>query len=655
MDLIQILSRNDTHNRTLFEPYDPLTGAGSSLPRRKIQIDPENFILVPVYLSETKFFQDILAAGSLKSFAERAGLPFDACFDFLNEQRIAYDFEYWAATCARIKDKKSGEIVPFVLRRPQLKLLKQLAEDLFTGKPIRIILLKARQWGGSTLVQLFYAWIQIFHRTNWNSCIVAHQKDQARNVRAMYSRVAQFHPADIYPVEFHAFEGSQSNKQLKGRDAVVSIGSVQNPEALRSDDLKLAHCTEVGLWYDTPKRKAADVIQSVLGSVPDDPFTAVVLESTAKGIGNYFHDTWIKAERGENGYTPIFVSWFEIAIYWRPFGSEQEKIEFARSLTEEELYYFNLGATLEGLNWYRYKRSTMPSAWRMRCEYPSTPIEAFATTGRNVHNPIDIQQMMLGTSDPLFIGELHADAAYGKAAIDHSLSFVAHENGTLHLWAMPEKMRTVTNRYVVSMDIGGKSDDADWTVIRVIDRHMLLYGGDEECIGTWRFHMDQDLAIWKAVQLAQFFDHALFVPEFNSIKKNKPEDSDFFYTILDDIVGVYDNIWYRDDPTKLKEGIPPHYGFHTNRATKEDLVTMMNRRLRDRLYVEHDKRALDEALTYEQKADGSYGAVDSRHDDIYMATAIGLKVSSVMDRPRLIERTEKSRPAKDVIRTHASF
>ena len=518
-----------------------------------------------------------------------------------------------------------------------------------------MIVLKARQWGGSTLVQLFYAWIQLFHRINWNSCIVAHQKDQARNVRAMYSRMAQYHPKEVFPVRFQNFEGSQSNRQLEERGAVVSIGSVQNPEALRSDDLKLAHCTEVGLWEDTPKRKAADVIQSVVGSIPDDPYTSVVLESTAKGVGNYFHDTWIKAEKGENGFKPVFVAWFEIDLYYRRFRTEQEKSDFVRSMTEEEIYYFNLGATLEGLNWYRQKRRTTPSDGRMRCEYPSTPTEAFATTGRNVHNPNDIQRMTAQCCAPIHRGELIADAAYGPQSIDDSLTFVPNPQGTLWLWALPDKSRHVANRYVVSMDIGGKSDDADWTVIRVIDRYMKLFGGDEECIGTWRFHMDQDLAIWKAVQLAEFYNHALFVPEFNSIKKHKPEDSDFFYTILDEIVDVYDNIYSRDDPTKVREGVPPRYGFHTNKATKDDLVTQMQRRFRDQLYAENDLRALDEAMTYEQKADGSYGAVDKFHDDIYMATAIGLKVSSVMDPPVEIPLNEKPRSKRTEVRTHANF
>lgn len=654
-DIRQILILNEKHNRKLFEKYDPYTGEGSPIPREKLWIDNREFILIPTYLFETAFCQDVAAAGTLTKFSTQQDAPCDRYYDFLNEQRIKYDFEYWCVTCVKIKDKKSGGITPFILRRPQLKLLKVLVADLFANKPVRIILLKARQWGGSTLVQLFEAWIQLFHRTNWNSCIVAHQKDQARNVRAMYSRMAQHHPKDVFPVCFQNFEGSQSNRQLKGRGAVISIGSVQNPDALRSDDLKLAHYTEVGLWQDTPKRKAADIIQSTVGSIPDDPFTCIVLESTAKGVGNYFYNTWVEAEKGDNEYVPIFVAWWEIDIYHRPFHNEQEKLDFIHSLTNDEIYRFNLGATLEGLHWYRRKRRTMPSDWRMRCEYPSTALEAFATSGRNVHNPADIQHMMQQTCEPRFCGELQAAAAYGEAAIDNSLLFVPRENGTLWLWQMPDKIKRIENRYVVSMDIGGRSDSADWTVISVIDRYMMLFGGDEECIGTYRFHLDQDLAVWKAVQLARFFNDALLVVEFNSLD-TKTTEGDHSFTILDQIVKIYDNIYYRDDPTKILEGLPPHYGFHTNKATKRDLITHMQRLLRDQLYTEYDKRALDEALVYEQKANSDvFGAVDGMHDDIYMSRAIGLKVSSTINPPKELPQKEKLRPIKDGVRTQASF
>lgn len=652
-DVRRVLFANEEHNRILFEKYDPYTGEGSPIPRERLWLDNQNFILIPDYLHKTSFFQDVISYGTLEVYAAQHNIPYDECFDFLNEQRIYYDFEYWAATCARIKDKKSGNITPFILRRPQLKLLKVLVCDLFAGVPVRIILLKARQWGGSTLVQLFDAWIQIFHRVNWNSCIVAHMKDQSRNVRAMYSRMAQYHPKNVFDVKFSNFEGSQTNRQLKGRGAVVSLASVQNPEALRSDDLKLAHLTEIGLWGDTSKRKPEDVMQSIVGSVPDEPFTVIVLESTAKGVGNYFHTTWLEAEKKINAYKSVFVSWFEIDIYYRKFRGEQEMMEFVRSMTDQEIYYFNLGATLEGLNWYRFKRREMPSDWRMKSEYPSTPVEAFINTGRNVHNPNDIQRMMGQTCPPMFKGELAADAAYGKDALGSSLSFIPSDTGSLWLWALPDKTKRVMNRYVVSMDIGGRSDGADWTVISVIDRYMMLFGGDEECIGTYRFHMDQDLAIWKGLQLAEFFNHALFVPEFNSVK-TKTEESDHFYTILDETIDLYDNIYSRDDPTKVREGVPLRYGFHTNKATKPDLIAQMTRRLRDQLYTEYDKRALEEALVYEQKNDGSFGAVDKMHDDIYMSRAIGLKVSSVIDSPKEIPAKEKPHP-KDGVRGLASF
>lgn len=59
----------------------------------------------------------------------------------------------------------------------------------------------------------------------------------------------------------------------------------------------------------------------------------------------------------------------------------------------------------------------------------------------------------------------------------------------------------------------------------------------------------------------------------------------------------------------------------------------MTKRLREILYIERDKRALDEIEWYELKPDGSYGAVEGKHDDIYMSRAIALKVSQLMELP----------------------
>ena len=53
-------------------------------------------------------------------------------------------------------------------------------------------------------------------------------------------------------------------------------------------------------------------------------------------------------------------------------------------MTDEEHRLFRLGATLEAINWYRSKKKEITEEWRLSSEFPSTPTEAFQSTGRRV-------------------------------------------------------------------------------------------------------------------------------------------------------------------------------------------------------------------------------------------------------------------------------
>lgn len=578
----------------------------------------------------------IVEQGSVEKYCRVNSLPIDIVENNLLRLRIETDFEYWCATCVKISDKQTKRLVNLILRPPQLKLVKMLMEDIESGKPIRIILLKARQWGGSTVVQMFMAWIQLFHRRGWHSVIVADIEDQSRNIKSMYSRLAQHHPKEVFDMTLESFEGSVKNKILRGRDSIIYLGSMQKPDSLRSADVMMAHLSEVGLWRATEGKQPEDVVQSIAGTVSLEPYSMIVMESTAKGIGNFFHRQWSNAVAGVNGYRTLFVGWWEIDIYSKPFDTKEEMTEFIRGMTPIERSNFNLGATLEGLNWYRHKKHTDAyDDWRMGCEFPTTPSEAFQSTGHRAHNPEYIATMRQFCRPPLLKGELTSDAPYGKAAIDHSLRFHESPTGELYLWALPDPTAKISNRYIVSMDIGGRTRDADWSVISVIDRFWLTDGGVEECIGTYRFHIDQDLAVWRAVQTAKFFCNALLVIEANSLN-SRGSEGDHSLTILDEIKGVYTNLFCRTDPQRIREGMPERFGFYTTFSSKTDLITQMNKRFRDCLYIERDARALDEADYYEIKEDGGYGAVAGEHDDIYMSRAIGLKASQISDAPREI-------------------
>lgn len=569
---------------------------------------------------------------TLEDYIEDKKLNRDDVLDVITRLRIKYDFEYWAATCATIFDKTTGQEVKFKLRKAQRKLLKVLVETAFSLKPIRIILVKARQWGGSTLIQLFCSWIQLFHRKNWNSVIATHIEEAARNIRSMYTLMAERHPRDILDIRFRAFEGSSKNKQIIDRGCVIYIGSMERPNSLHSGNYKLVHCSEVGYWKETTQRKPSDFVNAFEGSVPLEPFTLVALESTAKGTGNFFHTTWLGATRGENAYTPVFVAWWEIDMYTKSFTSFDEMKMFVESMNSYELYMFSLGATLEGLNWYREKRRSFENDWDMQEAFPSTADEAFVTSGRKAHHPLHIKQMEVFTRKPAYIGEMFADALQGPEAINASLRFEPLAKGDFWVWKLPDVTTRYNNRYVVSLDIGGSSPNADWSIIRVLDRLPMMNGGVPEFIATYRFHMDQDLTAWRAVQVAKYYDNALLVVERNSLRQIQTEGN-FTVTVLDIISHVYPHLYYRDDPDKTREGIAPRYGFFTDRHNKELIVTAMNRGLRDMGFIERDIRMLEECGWYELKQNGSYGAIDGQHDDIYMSSAIALYVSSILPTP----------------------
>lgn len=651
-DIPSLLTQNEEHKSRLFAPYNPLTGEGSPIERVRLYFSSESYVLIPTYMAQTPTVAAIIDAGGVEQYAAREGIAAEVMCGVVHRLRAVYDFEFWCISCVKIFDKTTGRLVPFKLRRAQLKLAHILLTDLFAGKPVRVVLVKARQWGGSTVTQMLMAWVQIFHRSGWNSVIVSDVEEQSRTIRSMYSRMALRHPVEICPVRFCNFEGSSKNKMLVDRDCVVSIGSMQKPDSLRAGDIKMAHLSEVGLWKRTKEKRPEDVIQTILGSVPREPFTVVVLESTAKGIGNFFHDTWCDAVDGKSAYTPLFVPWFEIDIYYKPFINEKQKIEFIQSMTRDELTRFYAGATLEGLNWYREKRREYSTDWQMCSEFPSTADEAFQTTGRPAHDPLYVRQQRPFVREPLYVGELLADATYGPEALQN-LHFVPTATGDFHLWKLPDTSRRIANRYAVALDIGGRSPNADWSVISVLDRIAMMDGGVEECIATYRFHLDQDLTVWRAVQVAEWYCHALLAVEANSLNP-KGQEGDHTLTILDTIKEHYDNLFSRSDPTRIREGQPVKYGFHTNAASKTDLVTQMTKRLREILYIERDKRALDEIGWYELKPDGSYGAVDGKHDDIYMSRGIVLKVSQLMDLPVEIRQSIKPPPG-NVILSEASM
>jgi len=669
-----IIARDDNRLRKLDRKFDPISGEGSLGPRTEINIADFHWWL-PDEMVQTELMQEIVRAGSIAEYCRRFGIigHEKMVMKKVIELRSKTDFPFYAASFVSIKAKVGGKNIKFVLNFPQRILCDTFDRLRRENKPILVIVLKARQWGGSTLTQNYMAWIQLMHKQAWYSAIVAHQSSAALKIKAMYDKMIKDFPPSLLNLVSHAplklspYSGSrtdytitQEKKQV--RDTVISIGSMQSPDSVRAGDVSMVHYSEVGLYRTTDGKSPEDLIQAISSSVPDAPFAMNVMESTAKGENNLFHHEWLDAKNGISGREPVFIPWYYIELYRKPFSSEEARVKFAKKLyqirhkkeaanarQESGAYLWNLlnkknGPTLEALNWYIHKRREYRTHDSMASEFPSDDIEAFAHSGQAIFDRYHVEELRKGCFSPKYLGELVADNPTGPGCL-HGLHFVEDTQGQLRIWQMPDLSYRHTDRYVVSVDVGGISDRSDWSVIVVIDRWWRTEGEGDEIVAEWHGHCPHEQLAWKMVQVAKFYGNALLVPEANTFHADIARtEGDHAKFILDIIAGEYRNMYTRKaSPEKIREGRAREWGFFTNTTMKEVIIDHLKMLIHTGGYIEREENALSEYLTYQRDEKGAANAAKGYHDDRLMARAIGLYVSSTMPVPREVKQVEDHR------------
>ena len=545
--------------------------------------------------------------------------------------RICHDFEYWAATCCTIKDKRTGCDVFMRLNRPQRRVLAIMEQQRMAGEPVRLIMLKARQWGGSTLVQVYMAWIQLVHKRSWNSLICAHVKDTAATIRGMYSKILSDYPADVWDEdgvcrpEFRVYERSTNIRYIPGRDCRVTLGSAEKQDSVRGGDFAMAHLSEVAFWGDTTRHSPEGFVRAICGSIMREPFTLIVMESTANGTGNFFHAEWLRAcSAGGSDKIPVFVPWYEIELYSKPVG-DVEALWSSLDSYERGLWH-KYGCTLEQIAWYREKRREYPTRQLMAAEYPTDDVEAFANTGSSVFPAECVAELAKGCMLPLCLSEVLCNS--DDMWLLGQLQEIADDGrGTLSVWKLPDSgSENYRNRYVVAVDVGGRSDKSDYSVILVLDSSPC--GGVPEVVAQWRGHCDHDILTKRAALMGRWYGEALLVVESNTLESSG-SDGETGLSLLAELAENYPNMYHRECYDREYSADLPgiRVGFHTNRATKSLIITNLIAMVREGAYVERDAGMINELSVFEYKVNGSTGAKDGCHDDRLMTRAIALHVA----------------------------
>lgn len=689
--LQDLVRENIRRNREIFEGFNPVTGRGAPGERVKIVL-PDSPIRVQYMpkrcVEHNIFLKQLIKAGSIKKYIDHLGWEYtdEHYQDVVRAMVVARaeeDPAFAFAMIYKIVDKEEGTVIPYVLNYPQRLLLAKQEEMRYNGKPIRIIMPKARQFGGSTETQLYGKWIQDFKHERWNMAIMAHQTSASIRIRAMYDLALEHQPG--WSVGYKGrrlksapFKGSQTdfivktNKQEEVRGSVTTVASYENYDASRSANLKIAHLSEVAYWKETEQKKPEGVLSSLNGTIGNRPDTMIVMESSGRVVGDFFYNMYQEAKDPDipSAWEPLFIPFFCIELYREELTEEGEHgcresdkykkaaMAFALWLYENKdnpncpdgyresgkffWQLWNKGASFEAINWYREKRNEFRTHSYFATEFPGDDVECFMAAGNLIFNKYSVEAMMLKMKKvPVFIGNIIGDEDKGVKAIKSAKLIDRLDDGqSLRVWQLPDILK-VDNRYVVSVDIGGRSQKSDFTVMTVIDRFGMMreMGGRPKVVARWRGHIRHDLLAWKAAQLAHFYHDAKLVIEKNTADTKKgmvDEEGEHSGTIIDEIANYYPNLYIREtEVDKVTQKVKNIYGFHTNTLTKEQVIDNYVAYVEDELYEEPDEQAYKELLIYERKEDGTMGNVDGKnnHDDIVMSTGIGLWVSQRMPLP----------------------
>jgi hypothetical protein len=491
---------------------------------------------------------------------------------------------------------KSGALVKFKLNSSQKRLNDKINELQEQGKPVRIIILKARQMGFSTLTEG-----RIFHKTATtkltNSFIIAHKEEASTNLFSMSKLFYEELPVGLRPMKKASnakeliFENptpdlneKQNNPGLRSK---IKIDTAKNLDAGRSSTIHNLHASEVAFWDN-----ADTVMLGLMQAVPNTPNTMVIVESTANGVGGYFYDMWQKAKRGENDFIPLFFAWFEHAEY-------RMEVPEGFTLTDKEKELKDLYSLEdEQLVWRRWaiRNNCGGDVEKFKQEYPSNDEEAFLTSGRP---RFDVQTLH----------KWYAKAKQGEKGYLENGKWIEDDKGYLEIWERPIPGR----HYVIGGDTSEGKATGDYSAATVWDAKTYKQ------VAKWHGHIDPDLFADELVSLGEHYNKALIAPEKNN----------HGFTTINKLKKLnYPNVFQMERYDQSTDKTTKELGFLTNRKTKPLIIDHLAGLIRENLIQTYDKELISECITYVREDDGGTNAQEGCHDDLVMASAIALFVLS---------------------------
>lgn len=513
------------------------------------------------------------------------------------------DFRYYANNFLKIKtEPPNAQILPFRLNPIQIKL-DSLVERLLKEKgKAEIIILKARREGLSTYVEG-----RLFHETattpNVGAFIIAHDKDGLDKIFNMSKLFYDELPTEIRPMKQYSskkelvFANPNDKERLiePGLRSSIEVFSANKGTASRSGGYHAAHFSEVAFYAD-----AETLLTAVVSSTENAKF--VFWESTANGRGDFFHNEWLNAKKGESVNTPIFFSWLEFPDYQEPLPNPQARKNLLHSLDEEEqMLVGKYHASPEQLYWRRRIIMRMQNdVDKFHQEYPVDDIEAFVASGNSYFPRTKLRELLNRTVEPIWVGELTG------------MGLTQSDDGELWIWEHPTKGCD----YVIGVDSCEGTEDGDPAAMQVLK---VPRGGMPiiEQVAEWHGSLDPVSLGKYSVLLARLYNEALLVPEINN----------HGHTTLNEIKENYFNVYFWQYFDRFGKTYSKKLGWETNISTRPLLCDYTLACINADVLILRSEELVDEMMNFIRRPtymNAGGDAESGKHDDLLMAFMIAL-------------------------------
>ncbi|WP_414478088.1 hypothetical protein [Photobacterium damselae] len=403
----------------------------------------------------------------------------------------------------RIENEKA-ELVTFRMRPAQMLLFKLMG--------FKNIILKARQLGFSTSIDIFILDIALWGENIKCGIIAQDQKASGEIFRTKVEVPLDSLPSwlkDEFPIK------SKRAGSTEGKILFENGSSIQVATSFRSGTVQVLHVSEHGKICARYPQKAKEVKSGTLNAVPQEGI--VFIESTAEGVGGDYHAMCMNAvdliktgqEPSKMDYKFHFYAWFQDPKYATPLPPS------GLVLSKAQQEYFaavekatGVALSDEQKQWYVNKEHEQGD--EMKQEYPSTPLEAFLTSGRRVFNSIKCMVAEGQCTKPRIIYDI--DPTTGKKTKAQAMRDQSSDDmkrkllNMLLVWELPEE----ESDYAIGVDIAEGLDGNDRSSIDVVRKDT------GEQVAHWFGYLDVGLLAHLTKHIGLMYNKAYVGPERNN-------------------------------------------------------------------------------------------------------------------------------------------